>query len=67
MILQDDADDDACANIGSLFEESATEESSAVVVSDYGAAEEPDVAGNTAGLCQCWCASVLVTVIAFAD
>ncbi len=51
MILQDDAADDACANIGSLFEESATEESSAVLVFDYGAAEEPDVAGKSAGLC----------------
>jgi len=51
LILQDDADDDACANIGSLFEENATEESSAVLVSDYGAAEEPDVAGKSAGLC----------------
>lgn len=66
MILQDDADDDACANIGSLFEESTIEESSAVVVCDYGAAEEPDVAGKTAGLlvvlvcfsfgyCHCLC------------
>ncbi len=51
MILQDDADDDTCANIGSLFEESTTEGSSAVVVCDYGAAEEPDVAGKIAGLC----------------
>ncbi|KAL0037457.1 hypothetical protein WJX79_008841 [Trebouxia sp. C0005] len=41
---QDDADDDTCANIGSLFEEGANEESSAVLVSDYGAAEESDVA-----------------------
>ncbi|KAL0036465.1 hypothetical protein WJX77_008836 [Trebouxia sp. C0004] len=41
---QDDADDDACANIGSLFEASATEESSAVLMSEYGAAGEPDVA-----------------------
>jgi len=66
LILQDGADDDTCANIGSLFEESATEKSAAVVMSDYGAAEESDVAGNTAGHCQCWCDSVLVTVIAFA-
>jgi len=51
LILQDDADDDTCANIGSLFEESTTEGSSAVVVCDYGAAEEPDVAGKIAGLC----------------
>lgn len=50
-MLQDDADDDTCANIGSLFEEGANEESSAVLVSDYGAAEESDVAGTTAGLC----------------
>ena len=55
-MLQGYADDDACADIGSLFEENASEESSAVVVCDYGAAEEPDVAGNTAGLCQPWCA-----------
>ncbi len=51
-MVQEDADDDACANIGNLFDESAIEGTPAVTVSDLGVADEADNDGNCLVLMQ---------------
>ena len=44
-LLQADDSDDACANIGSLFDESAAEATDSAHFQDFGAAEGEDVTG----------------------
>ena len=39
-------DDDSCTNLGSLFDETAVEQSSAIIISDFGAADEDEISGR---------------------